>query len=214
MRTSTFSAFVGVAGVCAVTLPTPLPAQEAPTVGSERWPPVLVEVPAAFQRLGSTTIDLYGVATAEIHVLADVQDGVAERIYWFQFEGVRADNDHIYDYGDEPWCVEIDGRAFHAGPNHYPRTELTEASEGSDSRTVVELIRAAGAELPDALVRVRLVHLDETARNELLILYLEDVKALGTTLDRLDADEAHRDRVFETLRSRAVNGLRLRPAPR
>jgi hypothetical protein len=173
-----------------------------------------VEVPADFQRLGSTTIDLYGVATAEIHVLADVQDGVAERIYWIQFEGVRADNDHIYDYGGEPWCVEIDGRAFHAGPNHYPRTELTEASEGSDSRTVVELIREAGTELPDALVRVRLVHLDETARNELLILYLEDVKALGTTLGRLDADEAHRDRVFETLRSRAVNGLRLRPAPR
>lgn len=165
----------------------------------------------AFQRLGSTTIDLYGVATAEIHVLADVQDGVAERIYWIQFEGVRADNDHIYDYGGEPWCVEIDGRAFHAGPSHYPRTELTEASESSDSRTVVELIPGGRGRAPRCLGPrpsgapgrdgpQRAPHPLSGGRE-------------GPGYDppgRLDADEAHRDRVFETLR----DGLRLRPAPR
>lgn len=189
----------------------PLAAQ-GPTVTSDRWPPVTVRVPGSFESLGSTTIDLYGVATAEIHVLADARDGVARRLYWIQFEGVHDDNDHTYDYGDEPWRVEIDGRTFLGGANHYPRSELTEASEGSDSRAVVELVRAAGLELPEALMRVRLVHLDDAARNELLILYLEDVRPWNTSLDRLDSDADHRERLVHELRDRAVDGLEIHPS--
>lgn len=218
MRVSSRPTTTAVPAVaCAVlaallSLPAPAAAQ-GPTVTSDRWPRVTVEVPEAFDHVGSTTLDLYGVAGAEIHLLAEVRDGTARRLYWIQFEGVHEGSDHTYDYSDEPWRVEIGGRAFVAGPNHYPRSELTGASPGSDSRAVVDLVRSAGLELPDALVRVRLVHLDDAARNELLILYLEDVRLRDTSLARLDSDADHRERTLREVGDRAVEGLEIRPAP-
>lgn len=58
-------------------VPVTLSAQ-GPAVSSERWPPVTVGVPEEFPLLGSTTIDLYGVATAEIHAL-DLAEAIRDR---------------------------------------------------------------------------------------------------------------------------------------
>lgn len=206
-----------VVGLTALLLAIP-PSLDAqgPTVSSPRWPPVTVEVASDFDPLGSRTVDLYGrgTTTAEIHALADSDDGTVRRLYWIQFEGQNEESDWTYDYSGEPWRIEIGGRTFFAGPNHYPRSELTGAPDDSDSGTIVALVREAGLELPDELVRIRLVHLDDARRNELLILYVEDARVAGTSLGRLDDDPDHREAVFRELRERAVDGLDVRPAPR
>lgn len=192
-----------------MAVPVTLSAQ-APSVTSERWPRVTVGVPEEFSLLGSTTIDLYGVATAEIYALAEAEGGVVRRLYWVQFEGYREGSGSTYDYSREPWRVEIDGRSFYAGPNAYPKEDLTEASEGSDSRAIVELVRGAGLVLPDEIARVRLVHLDDARRNELMIIYLEDLALSGTSLAALEANIPARDRQAEAIRDRAVAGLDIR----
>jgi hypothetical protein len=165
---------------------------------------VTVGVPEEFSLLGSTTIDLYGVATAEISALAEAEGGVVRRLYWVQFEGYHEGSGGTYDYSEEPWRVEIDGRSFYAGPNAYPKEDLTEAREGSDSRAMVQLVRDAGLVLPDELARVRLVHLDGAHRNELMIIYLEDLVLSGTSLAALDTDIPERDRLVEAIRDRTV----------
>lgn len=183
---------------------------QGPSVTSERWPWVTVGVPEEFSFLGSTVIDLYGVATAEIHALAEAEGGVVRRLYWIQFEGYHESSDNTYDYSAEPWRVEIDGRSFYGGPNAYPKEDLTEASEGSDSRAIVELVRGTGLVLPDEIARVRLVHLDDARRNELMIIYLEDLALSGTSLAALETDIPERDRLVERIRDRAVTRLDIR----
>lgn len=180
------------------------------SVSSERWPRVTVGVPEEFSLLGSTTIDLYGVATAEIHALAEADGGVVRRLYWVQFEGYHEGSGNTYDYSGEPWRVEIDGRSFYAGAAAYPKEDLTEAREGSDSRAIVQLVRDAGLVLPDELARVRLVHLDGAHRNELMIIYLEDLALSGVSLPALETDVPARDRLAEAIRDRAVAGVEIR----
>jgi len=181
-------------------------AQES-LVSSERWPQVTVSTSEEFMLLGSTTIDLYEVARAEIHIFVEIENRVVRRLYWIQFEGYYEENDITYDYSEEPWRVEIDGLSFYAGSNAYEKENITEAIVGSDSHAVAQMVEGSGFSLPNEIIRSRLVHLDDARRNELMIIYMEDLELSGATLEDLETNNFEQSRLFELIRDRAVTGL-------
>jgi hypothetical protein len=177
---------------------------EADTVvRSERWPPVAMEVDGAFEYLGAREISL-GAATAEIHVLADVEDGRVQRFYWIQFEGQPPGR--RYDYSDLPFRDTIGGYVFSTDVRYGAYTE-SEVRDEPDTRTVGEILAAAGYDFPAPMMRARMATVDESARNELLIIYMEALAWSGASEDELAADEDAWARAAAALRERATGGL-------
>jgi hypothetical protein len=179
-------------------------ALEADTVvRSERWPPVAIEVDSAFEHLGAREISL-GAATAEIHVLADVEGGRVQRFYWIQFEGEPPGR--RYDYSDLPYRDTIGGYVFSTDVRYGAYTK-SEVRDEPDTRTVGEILAAAGYDFPAPMMRARMATVDESARNELLIIYMEALAWSGTTEDELAAAEDAWARAAAALRERAAGGL-------
>lgn len=175
-------------------------------IRSTRWPPVGVAVDAAFRYLGTRTTDL-GSAEAEIHVLADVDaDGRLQRFYWIQFEGRKPGTRGRYDYSNLPHVVTVDGYGFDADVRYGAYTE-SEVRDEQDTRTVGEILVAHGFDFPAPMMRVRMATLDEEARNELLVIYMERLSWSGLTPEELDADPARWEQIAAALRARAAAGL-------
>ena len=88
---------------------------------------------------------------------------------------------------------------------------------GSDSEHIKALIRAGGYKLPAGMMCVRLVHLlDEQKRQELMIIYGEDVAPTGYTAADLHKGGKADDRwaaIEEHLIARAEKKTSIEPAP-
>lgn len=171
---------------------------------SERWPPAAVVVDSDFQYLGSRTISL-GRATAEIHVLADVADGRVRRFYWIQFEGRPEGR---YDYSALPYRDTIGDYVFDVGVRHGAYTEA-EVRDEPDTHAVGEILAAAGYDFPAPMMRARMATVDESGRNELLVIYMEALSWSGLAEDELAGDDARWAAAAAALRERATAGLRL-----
>lgn len=204
------AALVAVAGaIAAVTAVAPASPAPDTVIHSERWPPVGVEVDSAFRHLGTRTITL-GNSTAEIHVLVDTDaaGSEVERFYWIQFEGRLPDRPGIYDYSDLPHRDTIDGYVFHTDVRYGAYT-TSEIENEPDTGTVGAILAEHGYDFPAPMMRARMVALDESRRNELLVIYMEALDWSGTALDELEADEARWADVSAGLRERAAGGLGL-----
>ncbi|HUR36173.1 MAG TPA: hypothetical protein VM009_00040 [Terriglobales bacterium] len=103
-----------------------------------------------------------------------------KRLYWIQFEGYLPSNTHTYDYSDQPLKFQYGGREWLADirASSLPATEENPNSDGGRYRA---MLRAKGYVLPQEAMRVRMVNLDAAKRNELMIIYLEDLSPLGLT---------------------------------
>lgn len=202
-------ALLGIAAApagCADALPASRALEADTVVRSERWPAVAIEVDSAFEHLGARDISL-GAATAEIHVLADVEDGRVQRFYWIQFEGQPPGR--RYDYSGLPYRDTIGGYEFSTDVRYGAYTE-SEIRDEPDTRTVGEILAESGYDFPAPMMRARMVTLDESARNELLVIYMEALAWSGLAEDELEADEDAWARAAAALRERAAGGLWVR----
>lgn len=179
---------------------------EATVVRSDRWPPAAIEVDPAFRHLGARTVSL-GSGKAEIHVLADVSDGAVQRFYWIQFEGQPPGR--RYDYSNLPYRDTIGGYMFSTDVRHGAYTEA-EVTNEADTRTVGEILSDAGYDFPAPMMRARMVTVDDSGRNELLVIYMEALSASGATEQELAADETRWAAAAAALRERAAAGLDVR----
>ena len=157
-------------------------------------PAVRLEFSQPFRYAGGHSFILYEVANAEQHFFVDAdKDGRIKRMYWIQFEGYLPSNTHAYDY-KSPKKVNIGGLDFFA--DAYARN--IKASPGrpdSDSSRARAFLESKGYRLgSDEVLSQRLVHLvDEAKRNELMIIYLEDLSEMKLTA----ADLAKGGRAFD-----------------
>ncbi len=151
-------------------------------LSSTEMPAVRIEFDKPFKYVGTQSFVLYKVANAEQHFFVDADDqGRLKRFFWVQFEGYLPNNTHTYDYKSTK-VVNIGGLDFFA--DAYPRNIKTNPgradSDGGRARAFME---SKGYRLgSDDILMQRLVHLVDTEkRNELMIIYAEDLSGLGLT---------------------------------
>jgi hypothetical protein len=156
-------------------LPSPLGAQrvvEGNRLISPALPNAVLEVTAGLVYAGTQTFELYGVANAEQHFFVELDGTRIKRLLWVQYEGYHASNTSTYNYRDE--TVAHSGRNWHRriSVGQVPTTETRPDSDGARMRA---FLRAKGWSMGPEITSERLVWLlDSPARNELMIIYMED----------------------------------------
>jgi len=161
-------------------------------ITSERDPAVRIELPKAAQHVGADRWTLYGIADCELHafVEADPQKNV-QRLYWVQFEGYLPSRPDLHHTYDSPKHATIGGMDFYV--DTWVRRKDATTESGSDREHIEALLRAKGYRMPEAMMYVRLVHLlDKEKRNELMIIYGDDLAPTGfTAADLSEGGKAH-----------------------
>ena len=122
------------------------------------------------------------------------------------------DNDHTYDYSLFP-VTEIGGYPFHQNAS-FIRVPDAEPRPDSDGARARQFLRQRGLELGRDVLWQRLVWLiDEPARNELMIIYMEDLGEHGLILEDLQPGGGafdQREQIATALLERAKAGIVLR----
>lgn len=147
---------------------------------SKEMPAVRLEFDKAFKYAGGHSFVLYDVANAEQHFFVDAdKDGRLRRFYWIQFESYLPDNTHSYNY-KSPKIVDIGGLNFFS--DVYARSLKGDTGRpDSDGNRARAFLASKGYKMTGTeVISQRLVHLiDQAKRNELMIIYLEDLSTLG-----------------------------------
>jgi hypothetical protein len=171
------------------------------------------ELPAVVLRLDSILSYVgvqqfaVGAADAEQYLFVESEGPRIRRLYWIQFEGYR-DAWRSYDYSADP-TIDLGGRAFHINDRYYPASGFA-GPPGSDGARALQLLERGGYELPPDLGRVRLVWLwDDTARHELMIIYVEDLARRRLTVQDLHQDPSLWEQFRAGLLDRALAGMTL-----
>jgi hypothetical protein len=177
-------------------------------------PALALEFGKEFKYVGSQDFILYNVARAEQHFFVDAdKEGRIRRLYWVQFEGYLPDNTHAYDYKANK-VVNLGGLDFIADAAAR-NMKINLAPPDSDGARARAFLEGKGYRLAsDDLLWQRLVHMvDEARRNELMIIYMEDLSATGlkaSDLWRGGRAESQWDEVAKQLLDRAVKSIKVR----
>ena len=157
---------------------------EGQTIISAGRPAIRLKFDKAFKYAGTQSFVLYDVAGVEQFFFVDADKGGGiRRLYWVQFEGYLPSNTHTYDYSDVKETINLGGFEFRTDAvavNLAGVLSQRKDSDGARARAFLESkgYRVAGNDL----MWRRLIHLtDETKRDELLIIYLEDLGGTGLT---------------------------------
>jgi hypothetical protein len=168
-----------------------------------------------FKYVGGHDFILYDVARAEQHFFVDAdKQGRIKRMYWVQFEGYLPDNTHSYKYKVNK-SVKIGGLDFIA--DAAPRSAKAGLGRpDSDSNRAVAFLKGKGFRIAgDDLLTQRLVHLiGDAKRDELMIIYIEDMSGTGLTAADLSpgGQAASRwEKLSQSLLDRAVKGIQVLP---
>ena len=195
--------------------PEQLRAVKGQVLISPAMPAASIEFDKDFKYVGGHSFVLYDVARAEQHFFVDADsDGRVRRFYWVQFEGYLPSNTHAYNYRQKvPKSANVGGLEFIA--DAYPRNlKANPAPSDSDGARARAFLESKGYRLAgDDILMQRLVHLaDEAKRNELMVIYIEDLGGMGLTA----ADFAEGGRgaarwpeISKGLLERAVGGMKI-----
>jgi hypothetical protein len=180
---------------------------------STEMPAVRIEFDKGFEYVGGHSFILYDVARAEQHFFLDAdKEGRIKRMYWIQFEGYLPTNVNVYHYKVSK-TVDIGGLEFIA--DAYARNmKDSPGRPDSDGARARAFLEGKGYRMAsEDVLSQRLVHLiDEAKRNELMIIYREDLSGMGLTA--ADLAEGGRaapewDEIANALLDRAVKGMRV-----
>lgn len=177
---------------------------------SPALPAATLLVAAGLAYAGTQSFELYGVAMAEQHFFVELDGTRVKRLLWVQFEGYHASNSNTYNYTDT--TVSHSGQRWHRQRDTWlPHARAPRV--GSDGARMREFLLAKGWQLPSDLLYERLVWLlDQPARNELMVIYTEDMRDHGVTAAELDAPAAaaRKAAMLDTFHERAVAAFMVR----
>lgn len=147
---------------------------------SKSLPAVRLSFDKAFKYIGSQNFVLYDVANAEQHFFVDAdQQGNIKRLYWVQFEGYLPSNTHTYNY-KSPKTVNIGGFDFFADAS-FRNTSGNLGRPDSDGNRMRAFIESKGYRMasPELMLQRLVTMVDKTNRDELMIIYMEDLSPYG-----------------------------------
>jgi hypothetical protein len=180
---------------------------------STERPAVRIEFDEAFKYVGGHSFILYDVAHAEQHFFVDADnEGRVKRMYWVQFEGYLPGNTNVYRY-EAKETANIGGLEFIADAYARNMRESPGRPDSDGARARAYLKDKGYRMAGDDVLSQRLVHLtDDTKRNELMIIYREDLSSMGlTAADLADGGRAAAkwDEISGGLLDRAVKGMKV-----
>jgi hypothetical protein len=180
---------------------------------STEMPALRIEFDKGFKYVGGHSFILYDVAHAEQHFFLDAdKEGRVKRMYWVQFEGYLPTNSNVYGYKVNKTQV-IGGLEFIA--DAYARNiKANPGRPDSDGARARAFLEGKGYRMAsDDVLSQRLVHLiDDSKRDELMIIYLEDLSAMGlTAVDLAEGGRAAPQwgEISNGLLDRAVKGMKI-----
>ena len=190
------------------------PVQDNVLISTE-LPSARIAFDSTLTYVGAQSVVLFGHTDAEQHFFVDADESRIRRLVWVQFEGKRPHNPSTYDYSRYP-VMDIGGHPlYHDG--RFFEIKIDEERPGSDFRHALEYLREHGYNLGPEVMRQRLVWLlDEPARNELMIIYYEDLRDHGLSIADLEpgGKAAERwDEISNGLLKRAVEALTFSDVP-
>jgi hypothetical protein len=163
------------------------------TVISDRDPHVRVAVPASARYAGSDRFTLFGIANCRLFafVQSDARKSV-QKLYWIQFEGYLPSLPKLQHTYTSTNHAKLGGLDFYVDiwtesslPRRPDLTDLksalrakgyamrAHADKHSDYQHIYALLQSKGYRLPERMSSVRLVHLLDNKRKELMIIYSE-----------------------------------------
>jgi hypothetical protein len=183
---------------------------QATILRSDRLPVIDIQIDPEFKYVGSTSFILYEVAHVEQHhfVVADPERCV-ERLLWFQFEGYLENNDHRYQYSGMD-TMTLNGLTFLHDADVLNIDDDYAERPTSDSAHVVDYLKDRGYTLQGDTMFKRLVWLDADLRNELMIIYSENLSLSGLRISDLNRGGFDVDRwnsISVDLHTRALESL-------
>jgi hypothetical protein len=152
---------------------------EGHTVVSAHDPRAVIGLPGSAAYAGSDRWLLAEYADdIELHAFVDAgPDKRVRRIFWVQFEAYLPSRPELQHRYTSTRHVSLGGMDFYLDTWVEARDSVEKAdSDGAHLRSV---IRSAGYVLPESLISVRLVHLMDGSRKELMCIYSEDASATG-----------------------------------
>jgi len=184
---------------------------------STDMPAVKIEFDKAFRYIGAQSFVLYDVANAEQHFFVDAdKDGRMKRFYWVQFEGYLPTNTHSYNY-KSPKVVNAGGFDFFADANARSLNGNPGRPDSDSARARAFFEKKGLRMLGTELISQRLVHLiDQAKRNELMIIYVEDLTGTGLTAADLSEGGSARARwpeISGALLDRALKNMKVSAKP-
>ncbi len=185
---------------------------EGQVLTSASAPKVTVTIDPRLIYVGGQKFLLYNVANAEQHFFVEADEKKRiKRLYWYQFEGYLPSNTHTYDYSDQPIKFRHGGLEWlaDASAGATPTAEKRPDSDGARFRA---LLRAKGFVLPPEFMLLRMVNLDAAKRNELMVIYMEDLSPLGLKgADLKEGGSAHAkwEELQKGLMERAKAGMKV-----
>lgn len=192
---------------------TPARRVEGRTLVSGALPPIRLKFDKDFDYVGTQSFILYNSAQVEQHFFVDSEKGRIRRMFMVQFEGYLPTNTHTYDYKIKD-TVRLGGLDFMYDTNVANVPAFRKQYPDSDAGRAAAFLEAKGYQLEgEDIIFQRYVRLvDEARRNELLVIYYENLKGTGLTAADLSADgraAAERDRVFREVQKRALKGFKV-----
>ncbi len=131
---------------------------------------------------GGQRFVLKKVADAEQHLFVDAPDGAVRRLVWIQFERLLPGIGKGYDYSPDT-AVMVDGAPFRRNVRKWDAPPEPD----SDRAAVYSLLDKHGYHIPEAMTRVRLVHVPEKNRREELMIIYAEVPARGSSPEAAEA---------------------------
>ncbi len=181
---------------------------------SQHDPAVRIELPKSARYLGADRWVLYGIADCELHAFVDAdKQKQVQQLYWVQFEGYLPSKPDLHHQYDSPTHTTIGGMDFFV--DTYVRSDDEKFDAGSDREHIESMIHNKGYRMPSGMMYVRLVHLlDDQKRQELMIIYGEDLAPTGYTVADLQKNGKAHDQwpaLQKTLLERAQQKIKVEP---
>jgi hypothetical protein len=146
---------------------------EGNTIISDSLPSVRLTMDSSLGYLGRQTFVLYNVANADQFFFAELVGKRVKRFVWVQFEGYLPGLEHTYDYSRDS-TIAMWGKTLYRN-SALRATPTSESRPDSDGVRARAFLRERGLTLAPNMLYHRLVWLlDQPARNELMIIYMED----------------------------------------
>jgi hypothetical protein len=202
-------------------------------VTSTQEPRVRIQLAQTYHYVGADRWVLFGIANCQLFafVQADSRKRV-QRLYWVQFEGYLPSMPRLqheyrstrhatlagmdfyvdtwFDRNDAARVPSPDLRALEAWVRAKGYSVPKGINTGSDEQHITALLHSAGYTLPPEMMSVRLVHLLDGKRKELMIIYSQDLASTGLTIEELrkgGRDYARWSRIEQRLIERAETSM-------